>query len=177
VVRDPGRVAERVADGRTPTPVKVTVTERGKLERDAPFFRCGDTLKLVYCTRESVEEARAHLGEVATVVDGGAPVRMRAVSEDLFRRGVRRLLVEGGGSVLTQFLLEQVADELHLVVAPFFVGDSEARRLVDDGRFAWDSGHRAALLETRPVGDVVLLRYGLSEAARLPAAGRQEQVR
>jgi 5-amino-6-(5-phosphoribosylamino)uracil reductase len=71
-------------------------------------------------------------------------------------------MVEGGGRVLTQFLTAGIADELHLVVAPFFVGDSRAPRFVDDGAFPWNADHRARLAETRQVGDVVLLRYALS---------------
>ena len=62
----------------------------------------------------------------------------------------------------TQFLTEDLADELQVVVAPFFVGDSRARRFVDDGRFPWTSERRATLAEVRQIGDVVLLRYALS---------------
>ena len=83
--------------------------------------------------------------------------------QDLHRRGVRRLMVEGGGTVLTQFLTADLADELHLVVAPIFVGDSRARRFVCDGRFPWNPHHRAELLETRSIGDVALLKYALSD--------------
>ena len=88
---------------------------------------------------------------------------MRWVLDDLAARGVRRLMVEGGGTVLTQLLTEGLADELQLVVAPLFVGDSRAVRFVGDGTFPWHDGRRARLAETRPVGDVVLLRYALSE--------------
>ena len=95
-------------------------------------------------------------------MDGGEPVDVRHVSEDLRQRGVRRLMVEGGGTVHTQFLTEGLADELHLVVAPFFVGDSRASRFVGDGRFPWNPDRRATLAEVRPIGDVVLLRYALS---------------
>jgi 5-amino-6-(5-phosphoribosylamino)uracil reductase len=85
------------------------------------------------------------------------------VGEDLHDRGVRRLMVEGGGTMHTQFLTGGLADELQLVVAPFFVGDSRARRFVDDGRFPWRPDHRAHLVESRAIGDVVLLRYALSD--------------
>ena len=71
-------------------------------------------------------------------------------------------MVEGGGRIHTQFLTAGLADELHLVVAPFFVGDPAAHRFVGPGRFPWDPGHRARLVETRRIGDVVLLRYALS---------------
>jgi 5-amino-6-(5-phosphoribosylamino)uracil reductase len=71
-------------------------------------------------------------------------------------------MVEGGGQVHTQFLTEGLADELQLVVAPFFVGDSRAPRFVRDGRFPWNPDRRATLSEVRQIGDVVLLRYALS---------------
>jgi 5-amino-6-(5-phosphoribosylamino)uracil reductase len=85
------------------------------------------------------------------------------IAEDLSARGINRLMVEGGGTVLTQFLTADVVDELHLVVAPLFVGDSRAPRLVGDGRFPWNPDHRAQLADVRQIGDVVLLRYALSE--------------
>ncbi len=106
--------------------------------------------------------ARRRLSQVATVVDGGRSVEVGRLTEDLYDRGVRRLMVEGGARVHTQFLTSAAADELHLVVAPFFVGSSQARRFVGDGAFPWNPGHRAHLAETRQIGDVVLLRYALS---------------
>ena len=93
---------------------------------------------------------------------------MRRVSEDLHARGVRRLMVEGGGEVHTQFLAEGLADELQLVVAPLFVGHPEATRFVGPGRFPFTGGRRARLVETRPIGDVVLARYALSDRFEEP---------
>ena len=163
LVRDTRRCQDRVRRGLTRSPRKVTVTGEGDLDPGAAFFTCGDAEKLVYCTRAAVAEVRRRLGAVATVVDAGGRVEMRWLSEDLHARGVRRLMVEGGGTVHTQFLTADLADELHLVVAPLFVGDSRARRFVGDGSFPWNKDRRAALVEARPIGDVVLLRYALSE--------------
>jgi 5-amino-6-(5-phosphoribosylamino)uracil reductase len=102
------------------------------------------------------------LGHVATVVGAGEPLDLRRVCEDLSDRGLQRLLVEGGGSIHTQFLTAELADQLDLVVAPFFVGDSRARRFVGDGNFPWHSQRRAELAQVQQLGDVVLLRYALS---------------
>jgi riboflavin-specific deaminase-like protein len=166
LVRAQARRDERVARGLRPTPIKVTVTRRAQLDACANFFATGNTEKLVYCASATVSEARDRLGKVATVVDGGQPVDMRRLSEDLHTRGVHRLMVEGGGTVHTQFLTDDLADELHLVVAPLFVGDSRARRFVGDGRFPWNPDRRATLAEVRRIGDVVLLRYALSARFR-----------
>ncbi|MGC5020293.1 RibD family protein [Micromonospora sp. DT47] len=163
LVRSEARRAERVARGVSSSPVKVTITGRGDLEPTAQFFVAGDTDKLVYCSSSALDKARERLGRVASVVDGGEPVDLRRVMTDLSARVVHRLMVEGGGSMHTQFLEAGLADELHLVVAPFFVGDSRAPRFIGDGRYPWNPDHRARLAEVREMGDVVLLRYALSD--------------
>jgi riboflavin-specific deaminase-like protein len=162
LVRSAARRERRTAHGLTPSPMKITVTERANLDAHSNFFTAGEVEKLVYTSSPRVPDARARLGPVATVVDGGRRVRMRRVTEDLADRGVGQLMVEGGGIVHTQFLADDLVDELQLVVAPFFVGDSRAPRFVSDGRFPWNSQHRAMLAEVRQIGDVVLLRYALS---------------
>ncbi len=166
LVRSAARRATRVARGLPPSPMKVTVTKGCDLDTFADFFVAGEADKLVYCPTSVLADAHERFGSVATVVDGGDPVDMRRVSEDLHARGVRRLMVEGGGTVHTQFLTGGLADELHLVVAPLFVGDSRANRFVHDGRFPWNPQRRATLAEVRQIGDVVLLRYALSSRFR-----------
>ena len=162
LVRSPARREERITQGLRPTPCKVTVTAGGRLDPCANFFTAGDTEKIVYCATAAVSQVRDQLGHVATVVDGGQPVDFPALAEDLHARGVHRLMVEGGGTMHTQFLTAGLADELHLVVAPFFVGNSSARRFVSDGDFPWNADRRATLAEVRQIEDVVLLRYALS---------------
>ncbi|HEY3529614.1 MAG TPA: dihydrofolate reductase family protein [Nocardioides sp.] len=162
-VRDAERRRTRCDRGLPEHPLKVTVTRRGRLDPSQRFFADDGTRKLVYANTRVVEPLSARLGGVSEVVDGGDPVRMEDLVRDLHVRGVRRLMVEGGGTVHTQFLAADLVDELQLVVAPFFVGDSGARRFVGEGRYPWHPGRRATLAETRQLGDVVLLRYALSD--------------
>lgn len=165
LVRSASRRAERAARGLPLTPLKVTLTRRGDLAPTAEFFTAGSPEKIVYCPAGAAERTRARLRPFATVVDTGPgnDVDLAALTEDLSARGVDRLMVEGGGTVLTQFLTAGLADELHLVVAPLFVGDSRAPRLVGDGSFPWNARHRATLAGVRQIGDVVLMRYALSD--------------
>ena len=142
--------------------MKVTVTRRADLDARAAFFNAGDAEKLVYCAGPGVADARMRLGPVATVVDAGDNVEMRTLTTDLAARGVDRLMVEGGGTIHTQFLTDDIVDELQLTVAPVFVGDSDAPRFVRDGTFPWNSARRAELVDVQKLGDVVLLRYALS---------------
>ncbi|MET7920916.1 dihydrofolate reductase family protein [Streptomyces avermitilis] len=155
LVNSAERRAARVAEGLPEYPLKVTVTASGDLDPDAQFWHTGGE-KAVYTTDKGAERLR-ELGIAADVVAVGAELEWRAVLDHLGRvKGVRRLMVEGGGRVHTQLLQQGLADELQLAVAPLFVGQAQAPRMFGPGGYP---PGRLRLVETRPVGDVVLMRY------------------
>ncbi|MGH8903939.1 MAG: RibD family protein [Egibacteraceae bacterium] len=162
LVRSTEHREHRVAQGMEPSPIKVTLTSSGDLDPSCRFFTAGEAPKLVYCSTPAADKLRERLADVAAIVDAGSPLDLRRVLGDLVSRGVRRLMVEGGGMLHTQFLTTGLADELQLVVAPFFVGDGLAPRFVGAGTFAWHSTNRMSLVEVRQIGDVALLRYLLT---------------
>jgi 5-amino-6-(5-phosphoribosylamino)uracil reductase len=168
LVRSEGCRAGRVARGLPPTPLRVTVTCSGDLDAGARIFTEPGSGTVVYTAAPAAVQLSRRLGATATVVDAGPTVDLAWVLDDLHGRGVRRLMVEGGRRVLTQFLSDGLADELQLVVAPVFVGDSRAPRLVDDAAFPFSGSNRARLAEVRRVGDAALLRYALTDRCRVP---------
>lgn len=165
LVSSPERRARREARGLPPYPLKVTMTATGDLDPSLRFWHHGGA-KLVYCPTAAAAKVRERLGDLADVRDLGEAVTIPAVLEDLRERGVGRLMVEGGGTIHTQFLRADVVDEIQLAIAPFFVGDPAAPRFVDPGSFPDGPLRRMRLAETRMIGDVALLRY-------LPVRGGQ----
>jgi 5-amino-6-(5-phosphoribosylamino)uracil reductase len=194
LIRSPERRAARTADGRPAHPIGVTLTASGDLDPGARFFSGGGAAggagggaaggaggqaagsagrdrpaRLVYCASPVAARARRRLDGLAEVVDAGSRPALAAVLADLFRRGVRRLMVEGGADLSRQFLTGGLADELQLVIAPFFVGDPGAPRFAGPGRYPYGPDHQMALAEVREVGAVVLLRYLLKASVTGPA--------
>lgn len=166
-VRYPDLLAERARRGLPPAPVKVTLTGTGDLEPDGAFF-CGGP-SVVLCPRGAEAAVRDRLGGVATVIglsDCG-PASVIAALEGL---GVRRLFVEGGCRVLTQFLASGCFHRLRLAVAPFFVGDPEAPRIVGPAAFAHGKDRRLAVERTEVLGDVAVIHL-VNRRFGVPAAG------
>ncbi|MER7576593.1 dihydrofolate reductase family protein [Streptomyces sp. NPDC126514] len=154
LVNSPARRAARMSAGRPEYPLKVTVSGSGELDAGANFWHTGGE-KVVYTTEKGAQRARA-AGLAADVVALGPDLDWRRLLADLHSRGVRRLMVEGGGRVHTQLLQEGLADELQLVLAPLFVGDPSAPRLFGPGGY---QRGRLRLVESRRIEDVVLMRY------------------
>jgi riboflavin biosynthesis pyrimidine reductase/pyrimidine deaminase RibD-like protein len=133
-VRDPARRAARVARGLPEQPLRVTLSASGDLDRAAAFFT-HPSPHLLYRDQS-----------------------LAAVLDDLGERGIQRLLVEGGATVLGQFLAQDLANELHLAVAPFFVADPRAPRLTVP-----EPPGRMTLVDVHRLDDVVVSRYLLGE--------------
>jgi 5-amino-6-(5-phosphoribosylamino)uracil reductase len=161
LLRSGARRHARIASGRSSDPARVVISGSGNLDPAARLFTTG-TNRIVYVSSAALAVTRDRLGSKADVADAGDPVDLNHVLADLALRGVAKLMVEGGASVLTQFLQAGLADELVLAVAPFFVGDSGAPRFVDAGHFPWNPGNRARLASVTRAGDMAVLRYALS---------------
>jgi len=167
LVNSPDRRAAREARGLPPYPLKVTMTQSGNLDPDLKFWHHGGA-KLAYAAAAAAPALRVRLGDLAEVAEVGETVQVAALLEDLGARGIGKLMVEGGGTIHTQFLEAGLVDEIQLAVAPFFVGDPAAPKFVNPAVFPDGPGRRMVLADVQAVGDMAVLRY-LPAAA---AAGR-----
>lgn len=166
LIRSPSRREQRVARGLPADLTKVTLTWSGDLDPGAKFFTTGTSPKLVYAPSGTAAALAGRLDGHAEVVDAGEPLTPETVLGDLAARGVRRLMVEGGGAVHTLFLTAGLVDELQVVMAPFFLGDPAAPRFVQSGVFPQSPGRPMRLAEITRIGDLALLRY-LTGAGRV----------
>lgn len=159
LIRIPARRAARAARGLPPDPVRVALTSSGDLPADARIFASQGGPALVYCGSPAAPGLAARLGERAVVIAAGDPLSVRFVLDDLAERDVARLLVEGGSRVLRSVLEADLADELHLAVAPFFVGEADAPRFGLPGVYPRTPDDPMTLAEVSRLGAMTISRY------------------
>ncbi|MEU4339739.1 dihydrofolate reductase family protein [Nocardia sp. NPDC023852] len=152
------RRAARLASGKPEYPLKVTVSASGDLDPDLRFWHHGGG-KLAYTTDAGAARLTDRLAGLAEVMSLGADLDFGMLLDDLGRRGIARLMVEGGTRVHTTFLAADLADELHLAVAPILVGDVAAPRFLAAADYPGAPHRRMRLADVTRVGDVAVLRY------------------
>ena len=131
------------------------------VRRDDPGLRSrsGPSPLRVAVTSGALPPAARFFADANHVVFTGSPVDLTGMLADLAGRGVGRLLVEGGASVLAQFLALGLADELRLAVAPVLVGDPRAPRFTG----APAAPRRPRLSGVRDVGGTAVLTYRFAD--------------
>jgi riboflavin-specific deaminase-like protein len=162
LVNSAARREARIARGVPEYPLKVTVTRSGDLDESLKFWHHGSD-KLVFTVDDAADKIRKSLHGLAEVVSTGPTLNWDAVLEELGERGVQRLMVEGGGTIHTQLMAQDLADELHLAIAPLIVGQTGAPKFLNPATYPFGPTTRMRLLEARTIGDVVLLRYAPKE--------------
>ncbi len=132
-------------------PVKITFSKSGNLPFDSKFFSKGNGEKWIFS--EADINADKFGKNVRIFANAGLADNLRVMEEN----GIKTLLVEGGCSILTQFLQGGLVNHLRLAVAPFFVGAGV--RFVGGGDFPNDVKNRMDLVAVRRLGDVVVMDY------------------
>lgn len=158
VIREPELRRQRIDMGMDADIAKVTVTSSGKLDPAAAFFTEGGGKKIIYAPFTADNDSLSKLSEFAEIVRA-EEITPGFIAEDLSGRGYRTLMVEGGTTVLTMFLTAGTADEIRLAIAPFFVGELAAPRLVGGGDFVWNKDNRMKLESVEVLGDIAVLHY------------------
>ncbi|EKF24164.1 ribD C-terminal domain protein [Mycolicibacterium hassiacum DSM 44199] len=117
--------------GQAEVPPLAIVTRTGDLDPDARCFTRTEVPPLVFTCTDAYETTRSRLGAAAEVIDASGSatdsVDVSAVLAVLARRGLWRVLAEGGPVLLSQLITADLLDELCLTVAPYLVGGSGPR--------------------------------------------------
>jgi riboflavin biosynthesis pyrimidine reductase len=122
----------RAARGQRPAAAFAVVSASLDLDATGPLFTeaAPDSRTIVFCPEAADPERRAELEAVAVVVTAGdTTVDIRRAIDELWRRGARIVLCEGGPTLNGVLLDENLIDELCLTVSPRLAG-GPARRVV-----------------------------------------------
>jgi riboflavin-specific deaminase-like protein len=127
LVRNPERRERRVAAGLDPEPYAVVVSRRGRIPWTIPMFEEAEQRVLVF-TEVAVDPPPGIEAQLDVVlVEDARPV---AVLERLRADfGIRSVLSEGGPTLLSSFVADEVLDELFLTIAPVLAGQGEKTTL------------------------------------------------
>ncbi|WP_205709395.1 dihydrofolate reductase family protein [Kineococcus siccus] len=120
VARDDPRLTVRAVEG--PDPVRVVLDPRGTL----PARRVLRDPGTLWVTTRPLPSPGA---ENVVVGAPGGSLPPRAVLDALARRGLTRVLVEGGGVTVSRWVSAGVVDRLFLTIAPVVIGRGGRRGL------------------------------------------------
>lgn len=152
---------ERKAQGKGEHPVRIVVDSAARISLTASVLNKGEGLRVVAVSDRADKAACEQLKEKATVVICGKnEVDLTELFEKLGEMGIRRLMVEGGGTLIAGLIAAGLADEIHTFVGNMIIGGKDAPTLADGpGWIKEEDFARLELAGTEQMDEGILIHW------------------
>ncbi|MDH7511000.1 MAG: 2,5-diamino-6-(ribosylamino)-4(3H)-pyrimidinone 5'-phosphate reductase [Methanolinea sp.] len=136
IVKSQDLVAARVGRGFPENPVRIVVDCHARTPLDAAILHRGEGSRIIACCEGSDREKRDELSAFAEVIVAGErEVDLPALMEELWKRGIRRLMVEGGGRLIGALFAAGLVDEYITFIGNIVIGGEKAPTPADGPGF------------------------------------------
>ncbi len=134
-VKDKNLREKRVKEGKPPNPFRVIVDSKCRIPLGSKVLN--REAKTVIAVSRKAEKSR--IEEVSkhaeVVVCGEDRVDLIELLNKLYEIGVRRLMVEGGGTLVSSLISLNLVDEMYVYYAPIFIGGATSPTICDGRSF------------------------------------------
>jgi 5-amino-6-(5-phosphoribosylamino)uracil reductase len=159
----------RIARGQTPYPIRVTVSNEGRIDNQLKIFQTDISPILIFSTTRMPREFQAALREKATLHLTKSPhVDLAAMLRKLRSEyNVRTVACEGGATLFRSLLERGLVDQLNLTIAPYLFGGANAPTLTGLNKTFLTASVHCSLIDMRVVGDECFLTYRIKRKTKL----------
>ncbi len=159
-VRRPEWLEARRRRGQPPHPLNVLLTASGRVPLANRYFSEPDLPRLVVVT-DAADPATlaAYRTRADLLVQPGRIDLADLLSHLRTARGVRRLLCEGGPTLLWSLFEADLVDEVLVTLLPVVVGGERAKTMVEGAGFLPGRTRRLEIARVERAGDEVFLAY------------------
>ena len=159
---------QRVALGKPPAPIRVIVSNEGKIDGSLRIFESTISPILIFSTTRMPRSYQKTLREKATLhLSESTDVDLAWMLHQLQRDyDVRSVACEGGAALFRSMLELDLVDQLNLTIAPFLFGGRDAPTLTGTSKEFLPASVRCSLTDMRTVGEECFLTYRIKRSKR-----------
>jgi len=151
----------RTARGQTPYPIRVIVSNEGKIDHRLKIFQTDISPILIFSTTRMPQKFQASLREKATLhLAKFQQVDLASMLRKLRREyNVHTVACEGGATLFRSLLERGLVDQLNLTIAHCLFGGTNAPTLTGLSKEFLPASVHCSLIDMRVVGDECFLTY------------------
>ena len=163
---------ERIARGQPPYPIRVIVSNTGRINPGLKIFESDFAPIIIFSTTRMPRKTREQLqGKATLYLSQARRIDLRWVLQKLrYDFKVKYVACEGGPALFRSLLEQGLVDQLNLTIAPFLFGGKNAPTLTGVNADFLPRSVRCSLKEMRVVAHECFLTYSVRhpERSRLP---------
>ncbi|MCX9084893.1 MAG: 2,5-diamino-6-(ribosylamino)-4(3H)-pyrimidinone 5'-phosphate reductase [Candidatus Methanoperedens sp.] len=138
-VKSKERREKRRSKGLFENPIRIIVDSMAKTPVDSDIFKKGEGKRIIAVCENAPLENILELSELAGIISTGQKrVDLVKLLIELKKRGINRLMVEGGATLNWGLVSNGLVDEIYAFIGNMIIGGGSAPTLVDGEGFVSD---------------------------------------
>ncbi|MGB9002980.1 MAG: 2,5-diamino-6-(ribosylamino)-4(3H)-pyrimidinone 5'-phosphate reductase [Nitrosotalea sp.] len=142
-------------------PIRIILDPKAKISSSSKIVKTSKKISTIAIVSEIASARRMSLltkKGLEVIKCGKIKIDLKKLLSILAKRGIRKMLVEGGGTTNWYFLKEKLVDEIIVTITPYVVGGKEAISLVEGHGFE-NIPYPLKLKQVKRVGNEIVLHY------------------
>ena len=137
VIRDNPLLTVRHTRGKNPT--RIILDSEGTISKNSKIIQTCNVIPTIIAVSKNITKSNLERLEklpVEIIIAGGNHVSLKLLLKKLYAKKIKKILVEGGGTVHWEFVKNNLFDEVIVTVSPFLVGGKKATPLLNGTGFS-----------------------------------------
>ena len=159
-------------------PIRVVVDSNARIPAGASVLHKGEGKRIIAVSKAADERKVTEIRKYATVIiTGEDTVDLAALMDELGSLGIRRVMVEGGGTLIGGLVKAGLVDEIYTFIGNIIIGGRDAPTLADGEGFLRESEFcRLTLLEAHMIEDGILLHWAVNNSGNSMDGSRDSSL-
>ncbi len=160
-VKSEERRKRRAAQGLDENPARIVVDSKARMPLTADLFKKGTGKRIIVVSKAAPTERVEALKEKADVIVAGSEeVDLAEMARELKKRGICRLMVEGGATLNWAMARAGLVDQISVFVGNFIIGGKDAPTFMDgEGISDRADAMELQLIKYEPMDEGIVLTW------------------
>ena len=142
-------------------PIRVILDSYCRTDVDSLALK-DDVKTLIITSRECDKKFNKNVEIIQCKMDSEGKINLNELLEKLFDLGIKKLMVEGGSTVIWNFLKNRLVDDFYVYIGPIIIGGKYTPSIADgEGINNENELIRLQIIETKRINEGMLVHYKL----------------
>lgn len=161
VKRDNPLLTTRYTRGKNP--IRIILDSHGNINKKSQIIKTSNKIQTIIAVSKSAPKKNiTNLKKypIEIIESGNKMINIKNLLRILYKKKIKTLLLEGGGTVNWEFVKQGLVDEVIITITPYLLGGKKAITLIDGNGFSKiQNAMKLKLKKTSRLGNEIVLFY------------------
>jgi len=159
---DPRLTVHKIPANLKDNPTRIVVDNKARIPLKSRVLNDEAPTIIAVTKKAPVNRVKSLQKKVEVLICGDEQVNLKKLLEELAKRGLKSLMLEGGSTLNYSMFEDELIDEVRVCIAPMIAGGTKSKTLVDgSGVDYMNNAYKLRLKKSYKLGNDLIVEYNV----------------